>query len=159
LGERSIICAADSCNLETRLYEHINNIVGDLDALFLGMECVGAPLSWQYGALLTNPIERGVDQSRRLSGSDYQRAIDLVTKLNCEQVYVYAMGQEPWLTYLTSIEYTEESKPIVDSNRLVEACRERGIMAERLYGMKEIFLSKDRNRGAGKDAGRPFALL
>ena len=152
LGERTIMCAADSNNVETRMYEHVNNIVDDIDVLFLGMECDGAPLSWIYGALLTKPVERGMDHSRRLSGSDYPRAIDLVTKLNCDQVYVYAMGQEPWLSYITSIEYTEESKPIVDSNRLIEACRERGIVSERLYGMKELFLSKTRNRRAGKRA-------
>jgi Predicted membrane protein (DUF2070). len=144
------MCAADSCNVETKLYEHVNRATDDIDVLFLGMECDGAPLSWIYGALLTKPVERGMDQSRRLSGSDYPRALDLVTKLNCGQVYVYAMGQEPWLSYLTSIEYTDESKPIVDSNRLIEACRERGIVSERLYGMKEMFLSKSRGRNSGQ---------
>jgi len=154
LGGRSIMCAADSCNVETKLYEHIRERVGAIDALFLGMECDGAPLSWIYGALLTKPVGRGMDQSRRLSGSDYPRALDLVTKLDCEQVYVYAMGQEPWLGYLTSIEYTEESKPIVDSNRLIRACRGQGIIAERLYGMKEMFLSKADGRPEGRRAGR-----
>jgi len=156
LGERSIMCAADSCNLETRLYEHVNRIVDDIDVLFLGMECDGAPLSWVYGALLTKPVERGMDQSRRLSGSDYQRAIDLVTKLNCGRVYVYALGQEPWLGHLTSIEYTDESKPIVDSNRLIEACRARGIASERLYGIKELLLSKDRDRSSGERRNTSF---
>jgi len=146
IGERTIMCAADSCNVETRLYEHVNNIINDIDVLFLGMECDGAPLSWIYGALLTNPVGRGMDQSRRLSGSDFPRALDLVNKLNCGEVYIYAMGQEPWLSYLTSIEYTEESKPIVDSNRLIEACRDRGIASERPYGMKEMILSKNRGR-------------
>jgi len=150
LGERTIMCAADSCNLETRLYEHVNGLVDDIDVLFLGMECDGAPLSWIYGALLTKPVDRGMDQSRRLSGSDYLRAMDLVTKLKCGEVYVYAMGQEPWLSYLTSIEYTDESKPIVDSDRLIAACRERGIASERLYGTKEIFLSKNGGRGSGR---------
>ncbi len=36
---------------------------------------------------------------------------------------MYAMGQEPWLTFLTSIQYTEQSRPIVDSNKLVVDCR------------------------------------
>jgi L-ascorbate metabolism protein UlaG (beta-lactamase superfamily) len=148
LGERAIMCAADSCNLETRLYEHVQRVVDDIDVLFLGMECDGAPLSWIYGALLTKPVERVMDQSRRLSGSDYPKALDLVTKLNCEQVYVYAMGQEPWLSYITSIEYTEKSKPIVDSNRLIAACRQREVWAERLYGTKEMFLSKNRSRSS-----------
>jgi L-ascorbate metabolism protein UlaG (beta-lactamase superfamily) len=159
LGGRSIMCAADSCNLETRLYEHVNNLVDDIDILFLGMECDGAPLSWIYGALLTKPVARGMDQSRRLSGSDYPRAIDLVTNLNCGQVYVYAMGQEPWLSYITSIEYTDESKPIVDSNRLIEACRDRGIVSERLYGMKEMFLSRDYGRSSGERKGTSYTAV
>jgi hypothetical protein len=62
----------------------------------------------------------------------------IVERLRPGQVYVYAMGQEPWLTYLTSIVYTEESRPIVESNSLVAECRERGIVSERLFGSKEI---------------------
>jgi hypothetical protein len=48
------------------------------------------------------------------------------------------MGQEPWLNYLTSIHYTDQSKPIVESNKLVDACRRQNIPSERLYGPKEI---------------------
>jgi L-ascorbate metabolism protein UlaG (beta-lactamase superfamily) len=140
LNGKSVLCAADSANLEVKLYERIHALVGDVDTLFLGMECDGAPLSWIYGQLLTKPIPRKMDQSRRLSGSDYKRALDIVTRFNCSRVYVYAMGQEPWLSFLTSIRYTDESKPIIESNKLVGDCRERGIEAERLYGSKEIFL-------------------
>src|SRR5205085_2635333 len=116
LGGRSIICAADSSNLDPELYRHIHRSIGDIDILFLGMECDGAPLSWIYGPLLTGPLERSMDQSRRLSGSDFNRATRIVDELSCKQVFVYAMGQEPWLGFITSIKYTEESKPIVESN-------------------------------------------
>jgi hypothetical protein len=50
------------------------------------------------------------------------------------------MGQEPWLNYIMSIKYTAESRPIVDSNRLIQWCAERGITAERLFGEKEILM-------------------
>jgi L-ascorbate metabolism protein UlaG (beta-lactamase superfamily) len=140
LQGRTILCAADSNNLESRMYEHIHRLIGDIDLLFLGMECDGGPLSWLYGPLLTKPLGRKHDQSRRLNGSNYERGAEIVNLLNPQQVYVYAMGQEPWLAYLTSIQYTEESRPIVDSNRLVAECRSRGKNAERLYGRKEIFL-------------------
>ncbi len=53
---------------------------------------------------------------------------------------VYAMGQEPWLNYIMSIKYSDESQPIVQSNMLVKQCGERGIHAERLLGEKEMFL-------------------
>ena len=134
----SVMCAADSNNIEPRLYQYIHELIGNVDILFLGMECDGGPLSWLYGPLLTRPLPRRMDQSRRLNGSDYESGIDIVERLKPEQVYVYAMGQEPWLTYLTSIEYTEESRPIVESNRLVAECQSRGITSERLYCHKEI---------------------
>jgi L-ascorbate metabolism protein UlaG (beta-lactamase superfamily) len=143
LKDNSILCAADSNNIEPRLYEHLKKAYGELDVLFLGMECDGAPLSWLYGPLLTKPLTRKMDQSRRYDGSDYEKAIDIIDKLNPRAVYVYAMGQEPWLTYLTSIQYTDESRPIIESNKLVEGCRSRGIISERLYGHKEIFLQPD----------------
>jgi hypothetical protein len=81
-----------------------------------------------------------MDQSRRLAGSNYERAMAIVNQLNCKEVYVYAMGQEPWLNYVMSIKYTEKSNPIIQSDRLIESCRARGIVAERLFGEKEILL-------------------
>ena len=140
LGKHSIIFAADSCNVEPAAYEHIHKLVGNADVLFLGMECDGAPLSWVYGALLTHPLERKKDHSRRLSGSNYKRGIDLVNRFSCKNVYVYAMGQEPWLNYVMSKKYTEDSDPIIASNKLIEDCESRNIMAERLFGEKEILL-------------------
>jgi hypothetical protein len=104
------------------------------------MECDGGPLSWLYGPLLPKPLARGFDQSRRLSGSDYQRGMKMVDRLKPKQLYVYAMGQEPWLSFITSIEYTEQSRPIIESNKLVGSCRERGLEAERLFLKKEIEL-------------------
>lgn len=142
LGGRSILCAADSSNLEPKLYEHVRRDVGDIDVLFIGMECDGAPLSWVYGSLLTRPLDRKMDRSRTLSGSDYERGIKIVDEFNCGHVFVYAMGQEPWLCYVTSLVYTDDSKQIVESNKLVEECRARGIEAERLFGCKEILLER-----------------
>ena len=140
LNNRTIMCAADSNNIDPELYRHIHKLTGDIDVLNLGMECDGGPLSWLYGPLLTKPLARKQDQSRRLNGSNYERGIEIVNQLNPKQVYVYAMGQEPWLTYLTSIQYTPQSRPIVDSDRLVADCEGRGIIAKRLFGHEEIFL-------------------
>jgi L-ascorbate metabolism protein UlaG (beta-lactamase superfamily) len=140
VGKRSLLFAADSCNIEPRLYEHLHSEIGDADALFLGMECDGAPLTWLYGPLLTRTIERAMDESRRLAGSNFDQAIDLVRRFNCKSMYVYAMGQEPWLGYIMSLKYTDQSRPIIESNRLVQECAEQGICGERLYGEKEIFI-------------------
>ena len=138
LQDQTFLFAADTNNLEPKLYEHIFRVMGDIDVLYLGMECDGAPLTWLYGPLITKQIDRKMDQSRRLNGSNFERGYALVDQFNCREVYVYAMGQEPWLNYVMSIKYTEESNPIVQSNKLIAACRERGILSERLFGKKEF---------------------
>jgi L-ascorbate metabolism protein UlaG (beta-lactamase superfamily) len=143
LEGNTMVCAADSNNIDPHLYRNLQEFVGAVDVFFVGMECDGAPLSWLYGPLLTKPMPRKLDQSRRFDGSNFEKALDIVERLRPEQVYVYAMGQEPWLTYLTSIQYTDESRPIVESNKLVQECRNRGLTAERLYGHKEIFLQRE----------------
>ncbi|MCU1323506.1 MAG: metal-dependent hydrolase [Acidobacteriaceae bacterium] len=140
IDECSLLFAADSCNIEPQMYRHIQEAVGNVDVLFIGMECDGAPLSWLYGALLPRNLERSMDQSRRLSGSNYEQAIDIVETFDAKNVYVYAMGQEPWLNYIMSVKYTAESRPIVESTRLIDECRSRGIYAERLFGEKEILI-------------------
>ena len=140
LNGKSLYFAADSNNLETALYDHIHEVSGDIDVLFVGMECDGAPMSWLYGPLMTKPLLRKMDQERRLDGSDSAKALELVDRLHPREVYVYAMGQEPWLTFLTSIKYTPQSRPIVESDKLVAECRNRGLVAERLFGHKELLL-------------------
>lgn len=140
-GNHTLLFAADSCNISPAMYKHIHREVGDIDALFVGMECDGAPVSWIYGPLFSQRLERCRDHSRRLAGSHFEQAWDIVERFRCKEVYVYAMGQEPWLNYIMSLKYTDESNPITQSNRLLETCRQRGITAERLFGEKEILLS------------------
>jgi L-ascorbate metabolism protein UlaG (beta-lactamase superfamily) len=137
LGDWTGLLAADSNNIEPRMYDHVHAAVGDVDTLFLGMECQGAPYSWNYGPLATKPILRKNDASRRLNGSDFTRAKSIVDRFRCKRVYVYAMGLEPWYGYIMAINYSDDSPQIVESNRLVEYCKERGIQAERLYLRKE----------------------
>jgi L-ascorbate metabolism protein UlaG (beta-lactamase superfamily) len=137
LGKK-IFAVADSNNVESRLYQYLQEIIGEIDVLFIGMECDGAPMSWLYGPLLTKPLTRKNDQSRRFDGSTCEKGMAIIDILKPKQVYVYAMGQEPWCSFLTSIRYTEDSRPIVESNKLVSECLSRGIMAERLYGRKTV---------------------
>lgn len=138
IGGRSVLSVADSCNIEPKLYERIHEMIGDVDVLFLGMECDGSPPSWVYGPLFDAPIDRGFDQSRRGRGCNYNEGIDLVKRFNCREVYVYAMGLEPWLRYILDLEYTDESNPIVQSRKLINVCNSQGIIAELLFGEKEI---------------------
>jgi L-ascorbate metabolism protein UlaG (beta-lactamase superfamily) len=142
IGEFKLIFLADSRIMEPALYKHIHNQVGNVDVIFIGMECDGAPLSWLYGPLFTKKLARDQDGSRRLSGSDCGKGMSLVDIFKPKEIYVYAMGQEPWVEFISSIKYTDESNPIVQSNKLVKLCRERGMIAERLYGEKEILYEK-----------------
>ena len=134
---KTLMFAADSNNLDPYLYDHISEYTGALDMLFLGMECDGAPLTWLYGPLLSSTISRGFDKNRTLSGSDFNKAWAIIEKLQCQNVYIYAMGQEPWLGYIMGLKYTPESPQIIESNKLLRACQEKGINAERLFGKKE----------------------
>jgi L-ascorbate metabolism protein UlaG (beta-lactamase superfamily) len=146
IGEFKLIFLADSRIVEPALYKHIHQHIGDVDVLFIGMECDGAPLTWLYGPLLTKKLPRDMDGSRRLAGSDCDKGISLVDIFQPKEIYVYAMGQEPWVEFISSIKYTDESNPIVQSNKLVKICRDRGMIAERLYGEKELLYEKHANR-------------
>lgn len=135
-----ILFAADSCNIDDRLYQHVRSLLGPVDVLFLGMECDGAPMSWLYGPLRTRRLARDKDATRRFAGSNFERAMNMVGTFGCQEVYVYAMGLEPWLNHVLATKYTEESNPIVASNRLIRECSQKGIAAARLFGEKEILL-------------------
>lgn len=138
----SLLFVADSRVLEKKVYEHTQPIIGNIDVLLLGMECDGAPLTWLYGPLLVEELQKEHDQSRRLAGCDFNRGMTLVDIFKPEEVYVYAMGQEPWCEFISSIKYTDESNPIVQSNLLINECLSRGLVAERLFGEKEILYNK-----------------
>jgi L-ascorbate metabolism protein UlaG (beta-lactamase superfamily) len=150
LGGYAVLLAADSCAVDQKIYEHVHDLVGDVDALFLGMECDGAPLSWLYGPLLSEPLRRDQDRSRKLSGSNFPRAIGVVERFKPREVYVYAMGMEPWMKHISSLQHTDTSAPIVESNKLVNECRNRGIVAERLFGMKELIYETKQTTDGGR---------
>jgi L-ascorbate metabolism protein UlaG (beta-lactamase superfamily) len=138
-----ILFAADSCNVSPRLYQRIRKVIGDIDVIFLGMECEGAPLTWLYGPLMPEPLSRDKDESRRLAGCNYEQAKAMVDVFNPKDLFVYAMGMEPWLKYISSIKYTDESLPIVESNKLLKYCESNGITPERLYGEKVVEYKSD----------------
>ncbi len=144
LAGHAILCAADSANIEPMLYRHLHRDIGDIDILFMGMECVGAPLSTTYGGILLRPLARGFDQERRTTGSDYAGALGIIEELNPKHVYVYAMGLEPWLGHVLPIDSNRDALGVTESDRLVKACRQRGIVADRPFCAMELVLSPQR---------------
>lgn len=137
LKDKKFLLAADSNNLDPHLYDHLFSYYGGIDVLFVGMECDGAPLSWLYGPYLPEPLKKGHDDERTLSGSNFEKAWSIVEKSQCKEAYVYAMGMEPWLTHIMALQYTPESIQLKESDRFVAACKEKGITSERLYLKKE----------------------
>ena len=133
-GDMRLLFAADSNNLAPELYTRLRPLLGHVNALFLGMECQGAPMSWLYGSMLAHPPLYEHDQSRRLDGSDAERAWALVSALKVDQVLVYAMGMEPWLTFICGIDGTRDSLPLQQSRQFIQRCLDHGIAARRLYG-------------------------
>ena len=85
VDSHTLLFAADSCNISPKMYEHVQRELGDVEVLFVGMECDGAPVSWIYGPLLTQHLERPKDQSRRLAGSNFERAIAMVEQFRLQR--------------------------------------------------------------------------
>jgi len=133
LRGRRIGVFVDSDAIDIDVYRRLSPRLRDLDVLFVGMECFGAPLSWLYGPLVSTPIPKRVDSSRRLSGANCSRARALVDLLRPNQVFVYAMGQEPWMRYLMGMNYTDDSIQISESSEFLRWCRSEAISADRLY--------------------------
>ena len=140
IGGRSIVCVADSSTPDAHLFDHVQQLFGKSDALFLGMECEGAPASWIYGPMFTKPLTRDVDQSRRARGSNFAEAVALIERLGFQSVFVYAMGQEPWLSHILDNELTDESVSMSEARKLMAYCAARGIAAEQLFAQKEILV-------------------
>ncbi len=139
LKGRSLLMAADSNALEPRMYDHVHAAVGDIDVLFLGMESEGGPLSWMYGPLLPAPLPRKMDQSRRLNGSNAERAIEIARRINPKQVHIYAMGREPWMGHVMAMGYHENSPQLVEARKLLAWCQEKGITSSLPYIQAELF--------------------
>ncbi len=132
-GGKKIFSGADSSSLDEVMYQRIHRIIGDIDLLFIGMECVGAPMSWLYGSLFTKPIAREINESRRFNGSDCASAAKMVEIFNPSQVYVYALGMEPWFKYFMGMDYSEDARQIQESSRLLQICADKQVHAERLF--------------------------
>uniref|UniRef100_A0A486XNW8 Polyketide synthase n=1 Tax=Rheinheimera sp. BAL341 TaxID=1708203 RepID=A0A486XNW8_9GAMM len=137
LGKR-IFFGADSSNPDNNLYQHLARDYGDLDLLAIGMECVGAPYTWLYGALHTQPVSKVIRNSRRLNGSDYEQAFPMVEAFRAKRLCIYALGMEPWYKYFMGIDYDDDSAQIRESGKLLEACQKINVPGEMLVGRKTI---------------------
>ncbi len=157
LEGRKIYAGADSSNLEPRMYRFLHEIVGDLDVLAIGMECVGAPYTWLYGALTTEVIPKNIKESRRLNGSGFQSAAMMIEAFKPKHMLIYALGMEPWYSYFMGLAYTDDSEQIVQTSKMVEHCRSIGLPVERLWGKYVLELEARPRQIPGTPAPQPEA--
>ena len=140
-GKEQVLFAADSNCLDRQMYENVRQVLGQVQTVFLGMECVGAPLSWMYGTFLPTKLSRNHDQSRRTKGCDAAAAMNLLDAVGGKRVYIYAMGREPWLQYSLGLGLAEDSVQVKESNRVITQARERGFIdARRPFIKYETYL-------------------
>lgn len=136
LRGRRFALVADSANVEPALYEQVFRRLGPIGTLFVGIECEGAPMSWLYGPLLFKAMNREQDRARRLAGSNAAQAAAMAAALGCSEVFVYALGQEPWMNHLMQVGGAEDviARQI---EMFIGLCSTRGIGAEVLSGSRE----------------------
>ena len=140
LQGRKFFFGADATNYDPCMYRHVQKIVGDVDVLAIGMECVGAPYTWLYGALNTKAVSKNIMNSRRLNGANAEQAYHMVDTFNARQVYLYAMGMEPWYRYFMGTDYSGgNSEQIIQSDKMIGYCATKGIPCERLVGKKTMY--------------------
>jgi L-ascorbate metabolism protein UlaG (beta-lactamase superfamily) len=143
-GGRRIYAGADSDCLDERVYTEIRRCVGPVDTVFLGLECVGAPLTFVYGCLLDRRPTPEQDQTRRQHGCDAARAATVLRALGATRFYNYAMGLEPWMDFILGFGSPQPTPQFLESERMLRMTGDMGLAAaERLYGRREIRLPDD----------------
>ncbi|HEV7652681.1 MAG TPA: hypothetical protein VGP26_31385 [Actinophytocola sp.] len=110
IGGRGFLFATDTSPMDPTIYELVSREIGTVDALFIGLECVGAPMTWLYGPLLDKPISREYDEDRGLKGSFADGADKVARQVGARQVFVYALGMEPCLKHLTGCWYDPDAE-------------------------------------------------
>jgi L-ascorbate metabolism protein UlaG (beta-lactamase superfamily) len=152
-----MLFAADSDCLDNQLYTNLQKACGKIQSVFIGMECVGAPLTWSCGSFLPEKPSHVIEQSRRYKGCDSRRAEQILESVGAERLYIYAMGREPWLEFWLGLALTEDSTQVVEAKKLLKMAAEKGISdAKFLFAREEIhFFPTTETTGAKASAAHP----
>jgi L-ascorbate metabolism protein UlaG (beta-lactamase superfamily) len=138
---RKLLFVADSNCLDPTIYTHIQSIFGSIDVLFVGMECVGAPLSWVYGPVLPSKPKHKNSMDRRSNGCNAAAAFELARATQCRRAFVYAVGREPWVRYLLALEPFDDDIYMSEIRTFVRRLHEEAsVKAELLFGKAEFVL-------------------
>jgi L-ascorbate metabolism protein UlaG (beta-lactamase superfamily) len=137
IGGRTMFVGADSSGIDPGLYGYMRGHLGQVDMAFLGMECAGAPLTWLYQGLFTQPVTKKMSDSRTLSGSNAEQAAAIMTELGAGEAYVYAMGEESWLGHVMATTYNEDSYQLKQVAEFMTWCADHGVKSDHLLGQHE----------------------
>jgi L-ascorbate metabolism protein UlaG (beta-lactamase superfamily) len=138
LEGRSTLIGADTRALSSELYQAMTEMFGPTDDVFLGLECEGAPLTWMYGPLFPGPVARKLSLARRLNGADAAEAAVILSSLGARRIFVYALGEEPWLQHVMATNYSPESYQLVQAEELERRCTRLGVEYHHLFGKAVI---------------------
>ena len=155
-GREQMMFAADSDCLDPRMYEHVARAIGPIQSVFIGMECVGAPLSWSCGPFLPAKPDFKIEQSRRYKGSDAADVLKVLKAVGAERVFLYAMGREPWLEHLLGLALDESSVQMKEARKLLAAAPAQGYPATLLYGRSDLYFGAAAD--AAEDVPEEFAF-
>ncbi len=138
LDGRSSMVGADARALPAETYELVTQMTGPVDDLFLGLECEGAPLTWMYGPLFPGPVARKLSLARRLNGADAAEAMAIISAIGARRIFIYALGEEPWLQHVMATNYSPDSYQLIQAAELEAACAARLIDYRHLVGKATI---------------------
>ncbi|CDG89162.1 MBL fold metallo-hydrolase [Xenorhabdus bovienii] len=141
LHGRSYFAGADLNNFDGDIYRRAFRTLGNIEVVFIGMECDGGPIHWLYGPLITRDYDKEATRTRTLSGSDCAKATELIEHIDAKHAYVYSMGEEPWLNYIMNIDYSPEALQIIESDRFIQQNQQKGLFSRRLFGKDEWIFS------------------
>ncbi|WP_433607276.1 MBL fold metallo-hydrolase [Dactylosporangium sp. CA-139114] len=141
LQGRTCVMLADSRCLEPRIYEHARDLIGPVAALFIGMECEGSPLTTANAPYLPEGLyTAGMAESRRTNASDAAGALQVLDALRPERAYVYAMGLEPWLSYMFGVPDPTKTYSLSQVEVFERECSRRAVPARLLRGAQVLEL-------------------
>lgn len=137
IGGKSVYIGSDAAGSSSGTCRYVRNHLGSVDVAFLSMECDGAPFTWLYQGLLTQPVSTKISASRKLTGSNAAQASEIMTELGAREAYIYAMGEESWIGHIMPADYTPDSYKRGQVEDFLSWCADAGIHAEHLLNKRE----------------------
>jgi len=137
-NDKSALCAVDLDNINEPLYQLASQFTGKINALFISVESIGAPVSWLYKPYLYKKLSSTSDAKRSLKASNTKGIISLIKSFHCEKVYVYAMGQEKWLSHILHIDSHNHDNQKNELTALSSYCAQQSILFKNLLQKDDI---------------------